>query len=98
MLRWTTDVEREQLLSKDVAADNLSSRQQEWEKSIAHVEEEGSRMPSTRLLVLGPVVVVIAILALWLAFTGFVVVPPGELAVVVTLVSCVRFCCTSISC
>ncbi|KAL7488592.1 hypothetical protein ACHAW6_014190 [Cyclotella cf. meneghiniana] len=85
MLRWTTDVEREQLLSKDVASDDLSSQQQEWGKATAHVEEEGSRMPSARLFVLGPVVVVVAILALWLAFTGFVVVPPGELAVVVTL-------------
>lgn len=87
MLRWTTDVERKQLLSKDVASDDLSSQQQEWGKATAHVDEEGSRMPSARLFVLGPVVVVVAILALWLAFTGFVVVPPGELAVVVTLVS-----------
>eukprot|EP00804_Cyclotella_cryptica_P020459 CCRYP_014434-RA/>CCRYP_014434-RA protein AED:0.05 eAED:0.05 QI:258/1/1/1/1/1/3/608/178 len=86
MLGWTVDAERQQLLSKDVAEEDLPSQRQEWEESTAHVDEEGgSRMPSARLFVLGPIAVVAAILALWLAFTGFVVVPPGELAVVVTL-------------
>jgi hypothetical protein len=41
-------------------------------------------MTSGHLLVVG--LFIFGVFAMWLAFTGFVVVPPGELAVVVTLV------------
>jgi hypothetical protein len=53
------------------------------------VDEEGGSgdiMSSSRLM-LFPISLGLAAVFLWLAFTGIVVVSPGELAVVVTLVS-----------
>jgi len=69
-----TNTEREQLL-KGVAIKGD-------EEEIMTRDEESNRFRCIGAYVLAIPAVVIG---LWLAFTGFVVVPPGELAVVVTL-------------
>lgn len=53
---------------------------------MAHFGEEHNES-SMRSFLVAPLALVTVGLVVWLAFTGFVVVPPGELAVVVTLVS-----------
>ena len=83
------DTERQHLLSKSIAIKNAV---EDNESETPRGEDEGA-MPNLRsCLLLGPITVIVAISILWLAFTGFVVVPPGELAVVVTLVSLVSQC------
>ncbi|KAL7509675.1 hypothetical protein ACHAXN_006646 [Cyclotella atomus] len=84
MLHWTTEAEQQQLLPKE---SGLSSQQQKEDISMAHVGDEDEHRESSfmRSFLVGPLAFITVGLVVWLAFTGFVVVPPGELAVVVTL-------------
>lgn len=91
MLGRTSDAEHQQLLPKETIEKNPEDQQLDWEESteVAAAERERERESrmSGRSFVAGPIAVAVAIFVVWLGFTGFVVVPPGELAVVVTLVS-----------
>jgi DNA-binding IclR family transcriptional regulator len=89
MLGWTSDAEHQQLLPKETIVENPEDQQLDWEESteVAAAERERESRMSGRSFVAGPIAVAVAIFVVWLGFTGFVVVPPGELAVVVTLVS-----------
>ena len=74
--------ERQQLLP------SIASYEEDCEDSSSSSGGDGGEeeimAQSSRFL--GPIVAILAIPILWLAFTGCVVVPPGEIAVVVTLV------------
>jgi hypothetical protein len=84
MSNWTTQAEKQQLLPKE---SGLSSQQQQEEDvSMAHIGEERNES-SMRSFLVAPLALVAVGLVVWLAFTGFVVAPPGDLTVVVTLVS-----------
>ena len=77
--------ERQQLLGLSKAFGD------ECDKLITHTQESVEedrrrRMTQARTAFLLPVAIILFIPLVWLAFTGFVVVPPGELAVIVTLV------------
>lgn len=66
---WSTETERQKLVPTSTQDSDPS--------------EERGEMSSSSIVT--PVLAVIAVTAIWLAATGFVVVKPGELAVVVTL-------------
>ena len=70
------DSEQQQLLPGNIVSD----------KDEKDEEVEAMSECSPVRMIAGPVVAIILITLLWLAFTGFVVVSPGELAVIVTLV------------
>ena len=72
------DSERQQLLPG-------STGYQDSEGSALESGGEENTMTRSGIHFLVPIAI-LAVPMLWLAFTGFVVVPPGELAVIVTLV------------
>mmetsp|Transcript_39526 Transcript_39526/g.72406 ORF Transcript_39526/g.72406 Transcript_39526/m.72406 type:complete len:317 (-) Transcript_39526:112-1062(-) len=83
------DSERHQLLPsiaiyEDSEVSALKNRFQ-FKKSASGGDGGEEEIMAQSRSFLGPIAAVLAIPFLWLAFTGCVVVPPGELAVVVTL-------------
>jgi len=67
---WSTETERQKLVPTSTSTQDTDPSEERGEMSSSIVT---------------PVLAVIAVTAIWLAATGFVVVKPGELAVVVTL-------------
>lgn len=84
-----SDSERQQLLWHE--ADSEFSTFEKTHKaatastSSSATAKKGRTMASCNPILI-PIGVVLAITLLWLSITGFVVVPPGELAVIVTMV------------
>jgi len=76
-------------MAKTVAGYSFSERQQLIDhdsESASGGDGDGEAMaPLSGRSFLGPIAVIAAIPIIWVIFTGFVVVPPGELAVIVTL-------------
>lgn len=82
------DSERQQLLPGKLAAlDNFWNAEDQSQQLTTTKQGKGGddAMAQSNINLVGPIFVIVAIIFTWLAFTGFVVVPPGELAVIVTL-------------